>query len=70
VATDELYRQRAKEAREKAEANNDEDIRRIWRGDREGIRVAGRPAGTRSGVARGACETEAIGGCLVAKIAA
>ena len=30
MATEDLYRQRAKEAREKAAATNDDDIRRIW----------------------------------------
>jgi hypothetical protein len=30
MALEELYRQRAKEAREKAAATSDDDIRRIW----------------------------------------
>ena len=30
MATDQRYRERAKEAREKAEASSDQDIRRTW----------------------------------------
>ena len=43
MALGELYRQRAKESREKAAATNDDDIRRIWLEMRNGFEwLAGR----------------------------
>jgi hypothetical protein len=44
MATDQRYRERAKEAREKAEASSDQDVRRTWLEIAKGFEwLAGQP---------------------------